>query len=254
MSNGSLSDGSSIASMSNGNGGSSSIANMSNGRLVDGHVVFINDGSLDDVLDGVDLVGLRNGIGLGNLNGVRFGHVLFNNNFPFDGDGNGNGDLDGVFVNLKLGLDASHFGGDDGVSPDRGSNLLDSDGISGSGSLVGGCRRNSSIGSRGGGDDGGCNGDGVLSGLGGLSNISVGGGLADGGLLGISVSSLDSLGANLDGSVSDDLMSSVSDSRTGMNMFLDGVSNNSGGTISYMAGSDGSYCGCGPLTMRGSLA
>merc|ERR1712008_468655 len=58
--------------------------------LVDGNVVLVNDGGLDNLLDGVDLVGCGNGIGLGNLNGVGFGNMFLNDDFSLNGDGDGN--------------------------------------------------------------------------------------------------------------------------------------------------------------------
>merc|ERR1719464_1279802 len=80
-----------------GNRCSNSVVGDGNG-LVDGNVVLVNDGGLDNLLDGVDLVGCGNGIGLGNLNGVGFGNMFLDDDFSLNGDGDGNGDLDGVFV------------------------------------------------------------------------------------------------------------------------------------------------------------
>ena len=62
--------------------------------LVNGDVVLVNDGGLDNLLDGMDLVGLGNGIRLGNLNGVGFGNMFLNNDFSLNGDGDSNGDLE----------------------------------------------------------------------------------------------------------------------------------------------------------------
>jgi hypothetical protein len=121
-----------------------SVVGYGNG-LVNGDMVLVNDGGLDNLLDGMDLVGLGNGIRLGNLNGVRFGNMFLNDDFSLDGDGDGNRDLDGVFVDLKLGFDAGHFGCDDGMGSDGGRDFGDSDGISGCRSLVGGCGRDGSI-------------------------------------------------------------------------------------------------------------
>merc|ERR1719158_1496928 len=129
---------------SNGCSGNSMVCN-GNG-LVDGDMVLVNDGGLDNLVDGVDLVGLGNGIGLGNLNGVGFGNMFLNNDFSLNGDGDSNGDLDGVFVNLELGFDSGHLGSDDRVGPDGSLDFGDGNGISGCGSLVGGCWGDGSIG------------------------------------------------------------------------------------------------------------
>merc|ERR1712227_1053654 len=51
----------------------------SNRGLVDSDVVLVNHGGLDDLLDGVDLVGFGNGDGMRNLNCVGFGNMFFNN-------------------------------------------------------------------------------------------------------------------------------------------------------------------------------
>ena len=64
----------------------------SNG-LVDGDVVLVNDGGLDNLVDGVDLVGLGDSIGSGDLNGVRFGNMFLDNDFSLNWDGHGDRDL-----------------------------------------------------------------------------------------------------------------------------------------------------------------
>lgn len=201
------------------------MGNMGHSGLVDSDVMLVNDRGLDDMVNGVDLVGLRNEVGLFNLNGVGLGHVLLNDDFPFDGDRVGNGNLDGVFLNLKLGFDTFDIGSDDGVSPDRCLDLGDGDGVSRCWSLVGGWRRNSSIRCR-------CNGDGWWgnghSGLrifGGTSNISVGRSLAHALFLGVSKASLHTLGAHLDLAVANNGMMGLGHSGTSMDMFLHSVTN-----------------------------
>ena len=91
------------ASMGKGGSNSPQGGSMGHGHggLMDSDVMLVNDRGLDDMVDGVDLVGLRDGIGLGHLNGVGFGHVLLVDDFPFNGDGDGNGNLDFVFVDLE---------------------------------------------------------------------------------------------------------------------------------------------------------
>ena len=62
-------------------------------RLVDGDMVLVNHGGFDNLVDGVNLVRLGNGIRLGNLNGVGFGNMFLNNDFSLNGNGHGNRDL-----------------------------------------------------------------------------------------------------------------------------------------------------------------
>merc|ERR1719219_2149944 len=140
-----------VSSNSDGCGGNSVVCD-GNG-LVDGDMVLVNDGGLDNLLDGVDLVGLGNSIGLGNLNGVGFGNMFLNDDFSLNGDGDSNRDLDGVFVNLELRFDSGHLGSDDRVGPDGSLDFGDGNGISGCGSLVGGWWGDGSIRGRGSGDD-----------------------------------------------------------------------------------------------------
>lgn len=198
--------------------------------LVNSDMVLVNDGGLNNLLDGVDLVGLGYGIGLGNLNGVGFGNMFLNNDFSLNGDGHGDGDLNGVFVNLELRYDSGHLGGDDRVGPDGGCDFGDSHGISGCGSLVGGGWGDGKIGGRGSGDDGGGEGHSALRGLGGFSNVGVSGGLADLSVLSEVVSSLDSLGSNLDSSVSNNLVVGAGNCGSSDDVFLDRGAHNSGGT------------------------
>ena len=68
----------------------------SNG-LVDGDMVLVNHGGLDNLVDGVNLVRLGNGIRLGNFNGVGFGNMFLNNDFSLNGNGHGNRDLKFIF-------------------------------------------------------------------------------------------------------------------------------------------------------------
>jgi len=189
--------------------------------LVDSDMVLVNDGSLDNLLDRVDLVGLGNGIGLGNLNGVGFGNMFLDNDFSLNGDGDSNGDLDGVFVNLELGFDSGHLGSDDRVGPDGSLDFGDGNGISGCGSLVGGWWGDGSIRGRGSRDDGGREGNSALRSLGGFSNVGISGGLVDLSMLSVTDSSLDTLGSNLDSSVSDNFVVGLGVSGSGDNMFLD---------------------------------
>jgi len=188
--------------------------------LVDGNVVLVNDGGLDNLLDGVDLVGCGNGIGLGNLNRVGFGNMFLNDDFSLNGDGDGNGDLDGVFVDSDFRFDSGHLGSDDSVGPDGSLDFGDGHSVSGCGSLVGGDCGDGSI-EGGSGDDRGREGDGVLRSLGGLSNVGVGKSLGDLRVLSVVVSSLDSLGSNLDSSVSNNFVNGLGTCGSSDNMFSD---------------------------------
>ena len=78
-----------------------SVVGYGNG-LVNGDMVLVNDGGLDNLLDGMDLVGLGNGIRLGNLNGVRFGNMFLNDDFSLDGDGDGNRDLKKLYEIITM--------------------------------------------------------------------------------------------------------------------------------------------------------
>merc|ERR1719471_2492569 len=240
------------SSMSSNNGGSDSADGDSGLVYADG--VLVNDGGLHNMLNGVDSVGLRDSVGLFDLNGVRLGHMFVNNDFPFDGNGDSDGDGDLVPVHFKLGLNAGDLGGDSGVGADGSGDSLDSDGISRGGSLVGGCGRDGSIGDRSSGDGRGSNGDSGLGGLGLTSDISVGGSLADRLLLSVGVSCLNSLGTNLDLTVTDNFVVGLMDSGSSMDMFLNTVSYNSSGSGSISSMSQGSQGGGSVVTTRGCLA
>jgi len=222
-------------------GSSSNMSNMGHGGLMDSDVMLVNDRGLDDMVDGVDLVGLRDGIGLGHLNGVGFGHVLLVDDFPFNGDGDGNGNFDFVFVDLKLGFDTFHLGSDDGVGSDRCSNFGDGNGVSRCRSLVGRCWRNSGIRCRCSRDDWWCNGHSGLGGLGGASHVSVGSGLAHALLLGVGDASLNSLGSHLDLTVTNDCVMGAGLDGASMDMFLHGVSNHLG-SVANNCGSSAYNC------------
>jgi len=184
-------------------------------------MVLVNDGGLDNLVDGVDLVGLGNGIGLGNLNGVGFGNMFLNNDFSLDRDGDRLGDLNGVFVDCEFRNNSGHLGCDVSVGPDRGLDFGDGNGVSGCRSLVGGWWGNGSIGKRGLGDDRGGELDSALRSFSGLSNVSVGSSLGDFGVLSVLVSSLDSLGSNLDSSVSYNCVNGLGTCGSSDNMFGD---------------------------------
>lgn len=206
-------------------GGSGNMGNMGDSGLVDSDVMLVNDRGLDHMVNGMDLVGLRDGIRLGDLNGIRLGHVFLDDDFPFNGDGDGTGDVDVVFVDLKLGLDTFHLGSNDGVSSDRCGNFGDGDGVSRCWALVGGGWRNSSVRCRCSRDDWWGNGNGGLSGLGWGSNVSEGSGLADALLLGVGNTGLHTLSAHLDLTVTNHSMVGAGYWGTSVDMLLHSVAN-----------------------------
>jgi len=231
----------------------SSYSADSNSGLMNADGVLVNDRGLHNMLDRVDSVGLGDSVGLFNLDSVGLSHMFVNNDFSFDRDGHGNRDLNGVFVYLKLRLNASDSGGDFGVGADRGSNSLDSDSICRSRSLVGGCRRDSSIRCRSSRDDRGSNGDSGLGGLGLTSNIGVRSSLADRLVLSISVSGLNSLGTHLDLTVANNFMVGLSNGGSSMHKFLDTVAYNSrGSSIGSMSQGGSMYQRSGSMVAPGS--
>merc|ERR1719221_1170127 len=153
-----------------------------------------------------------------NRDGDRFGNMFLNNDFSLNRDGDRFGDLNGVFVDGEFRNNSGHLGCDVSVGSDRGLDFGDGNGVSGCRSLVGGCWGNS-IGKRGIGDDRGRELDSALRIFSRLSNVSVGSGLGDFRVLSVLVSSLDSLGSNLDSSVSYNFMDSLGMGGSSNNMF-----------------------------------
>ena len=123
----------------------------------------------------------------------------------------------------------------------------------GSAYLVGGCGRDSSVGCGSSGDGRGSNGDSDLRGLGGTSNISVGGGLAHRLFLRVGKAGLDGLGSNLDLTVSDNFVVSLSDSGASMDMFLHTVSYNGRSGMHSMCHGGGSIGQRSGMCQRGGM-
>ena len=108
--------------------------------LVNGVAGLLNDWGLNNLVDGVDLVGLRDSVRLRDLNSVKLGNMGLVDDFTLNwicvGDWDINGDLD----DQELRFDMGHLGVDLCVGANWGKDLLLGDGISGSWSKVAGCR------------------------------------------------------------------------------------------------------------------
>ena len=149
------------------------------GLLVVGGVGgVVHMGSLDDLLDGVDLVRGSNRDGPGDRDLIGLGNVLVHNDGALNGDGDMDGNVNVVVLDLNLGDDVGLLRGDPGVGPHGSKDLLLDNGVSGGGTS--GNRRGrdgSHIGSSLG-DDGRRQRAGLSQGLGGSSHVA-GGGLGD---------------------------------------------------------------------------
>merc|ERR550539_1706123 len=156
-----------------GNGNGSDM--VGDGGLVDGLVSGVDVRSLNDLLDGVDLVGLghRDGTWHGNL--VGGGHVLVDDDLTRGGDWHVDGHVNVVLDHVELGNDLGDLGSDPGVGSHWGEDLLCDDGVSGGGALVGGWWGDGQEWCGGSRDGGRCDGDSVDGGLGNASNIGMGG-------------------------------------------------------------------------------
>jgi len=138
----------------------------------------VDMGGLNNLLDGVNLVGGGNGDSTGNSDLVRGGHMLVHDDLTLDGNGNMDGDVNVVVLYIELGDDVGLLRGDPGVGPHGSKDLLLDNGVSGGGTS--GNRRGrdgSHIGSSVG-DDGRRQRAGLSQGLGGSSHVA-GGGLGD---------------------------------------------------------------------------
>lgn len=130
-------------------------------RLLHRDGLLVDHRGLDDLLDGVDLVGLGHRHGPGHLDVVGLGHVLGVDDGPLHGHGDGPRDLHGELVDLQLRLDPGQLGGDDGVGPAGGDDALLRHGVQGGRAQVDGGRRDGVGGGRG--RQGGVKGHGVLA-------------------------------------------------------------------------------------------
>merc|ERR1719153_1729607 len=171
------------------------------GVSLDGGMVDV--GSLNDFLDGVNLVGSWDMDGTWDGNLIRLGNVGDLDDLTGNGTWDSNGDINVVVLDIDLWNNVGDLRGDSGVGSDGSSDPLLNNGVSRSGSSWDRCGRDGSIrcwrsrdGWRG-------NGDSLNDVLGSSGNIRMGR-LGDGFLSsnGISVSSNNLLGSSLDGSMS----------------------------------------------------
>jgi len=113
--------------------------NCGGNGLVDGVASLLNNGCLDDLLDGVNLVGLGHCVWLGNLDGVRPWHVILGDDDFLNWNWIWDWNIDGDLVDVQFWLDASHCGGDPGVGAHWGEDPLLSDSVDGGGAVVPWC-------------------------------------------------------------------------------------------------------------------
>jgi len=163
----------------------------------------VDMGSLNDFLDGVNLVGSWDWDSTGNSNLIRLGDVLVDNDLTGNGTWDSNGDINVVFLDIDLWDNVGDLGSDSGVGSDWGSNLGLDNGVSGSRSSWDRCRGDGSIRCWGSWDGwrGKSNGlDKVLGSSGNIRSSRLGDGFLSSN--GVSVSSNNLLNSSLDGPLS----------------------------------------------------
>ena len=92
--------------------------------LVDSVADLVNDRGINNLLYGVDLVGLWNWVRLGHFDGVGLLDVGLVDNLSFDWDWVWDWDIDWYPLDVEFWLDASHHWSDLGVGTNWGSNDL----------------------------------------------------------------------------------------------------------------------------------
>merc|ERR1711936_1558548 len=149
------------------------------GLLVVGGVGgVVHVGSLDDLLDRVDLVRGSNRDGPGDRDLIGLGNVLVYNDGALNGDGDMDGHVNVVVLDLNLGDDVGLLRGDPGVGPHGSKDLLLDNGVSGGGTSGNRRRRDGSHVGSSLGDDRRRQRAGLSQGLGGSSHVA-GGRLGD---------------------------------------------------------------------------
>merc|ERR1719348_1840744 len=131
----------------------------------------VDVGGLNDLLDGVDLVGSSHGDSTGNSDLIGLGNMLVDNNFTSNRGGHMDRDINIVLLHIELRDDVGGLGGDSDMGPHRGQDLLLGDSVSRGRSKVPGSGGDGSQGCWGSRDGWGSNGDSDLGVLGRASNI-----------------------------------------------------------------------------------
>merc|ERR1719320_2257236 len=172
------------------------------GVSLNGGVVDV--GSLNDLLDGVNLVGSWDMDGTWDGNLIRLGNVGDLDNLTGNGTWDSNGDINVVFLDIDLWDNVGDLRCDSGVGSHGSSNLGLDNGVSGSRASWDRCRGDGSIRCWGSWDGGRGESNGLNEVLGFSSNIRMGR-LGDGLLSsnGVSMSSNNLLDSGLDGPLSD---------------------------------------------------
>merc|ERR1719341_1893515 len=105
----------------------------------------VNMGSLNDFLDGVNLIGSWDWDSTGNGDLIRLGNMGDLDDLTGNGTWDSNGDINVVFLDIDLWDNVGDLGGDSGVGSDWGGNLSLDNGVGGGRSSWNRCRGDGSI-------------------------------------------------------------------------------------------------------------
>merc|ERR1711942_349966 len=192
----------------------------------------VDVGSLNNLLDGVNLVGSWDMDGTWDGNLIRLGNVGDLDDFTGNGTWDSNGDINVVFLDIDLWDNVGDLRGDSGVGSHGSSDLGLDNGVSGSRASWDGCWGDGSIRCWGSRDGGRGKSNGLNEVLGFSSNVRMGR-LGDGLLSsnGVSMSSNNLLDSGLDGPLSDNsVLNTVLNYWGSSSIDLMSLTNNSGGT------------------------
>lgn len=195
----------------------------------------VDMGSLNDFLDGVNLVGSWDWDGTGNGNLIRLGHMGDLDDLTGNGTWDGNWDINVVFLDIDLWDNVGDLGGDSGVGSDWGKDSLLDNSVSGSRSSWDRCRGDGSIRCWGSRDGWSGKSNGLNKVLGSSSNIRSSG-LRDGFVSsnGVSMSSNNLLDSSLDGSLSNNsIFNTVLNYWGSSSISVGSLSNNSWGRCNW---------------------
>jgi len=186
---------------------------------------------LDDLLDGVNLVGSGDGDSPGDSDLIRSRDVLVDNDLTGNRGWHMDGDINVVLLHIQLGNNVGGLGGDSDMGPHGGEDLLLGDSVSRGRSKVPGCRGDGSQRCWGGRDGWGSNGHGDLGVLGRSSHVGRSGlGNVLNSSNSVLVSGNNTLGSSLDNLVSDNSI---------LGVLLDGGSSSSVGLVGLSYNSRG---------------